>query len=73
MSIGTNAIPASLGSAGHVLPTSRLLQVVRLVAVWHERGRSRRALVELNDHMLKDIGITRLDALREASKPFWRL
>ena len=43
--------------------------------VWQafERQRQRRALLRLDDHMLKDIGISRCDAEREAAKPFWRI
>jgi uncharacterized protein YjiS (DUF1127 family) len=37
-----------------------------------DRGSQRRALSELDDHLLRDIGISRLQALREAGKPFWR-
>jgi uncharacterized protein YjiS (DUF1127 family) len=29
-------------------------------------------LLELNDHMLKDIGINRCEAMLEGRKPFWR-
>jgi len=36
------------------------------------RHRSRRDLLALDDHMLKDIGISRADAVREGDKPFWR-
>jgi uncharacterized protein YjiS (DUF1127 family) len=36
-----------------------------------ERNSQRRALSELDDHLLKDIGITRLQALKEAGKPAW--
>jgi uncharacterized protein YjiS (DUF1127 family) len=32
----------------------------------------RRILAMLDDHMLKDIGLTRMDVEREISKPFWR-
>jgi uncharacterized protein YjiS (DUF1127 family) len=28
-------------------------------------------LVELSDHLLTDIGVTREQAEREAAKPFW--
>ena len=43
-----------------------------LLARWIERARQRRALAGLTDHELRDIGITRVDAAREAEKPFWR-
>jgi uncharacterized protein YjiS (DUF1127 family) len=43
-----------------------------LVALWIGRARQRRALAELDDKMLQDIGITRYDAARECGKPFWR-
>jgi uncharacterized protein YjiS (DUF1127 family) len=42
------------------------------IATWIERTRQRRALAELDDHMLRDIGITRVEAARESGKPFWR-
>ena len=51
---------------------SRLLAIVNLVDLWLERRRQRRALVELNDALLKDIGVSRYEAYREATKPFWR-
>ena len=34
--------------------------------------RQRRALLAVDDAMLKDIGISRVDALQEGRKPFWR-
>jgi len=37
----------------------------------HERWQQRRALLDLSDHLLDDIGITREQAEREARKPFW--
>jgi uncharacterized protein YjiS (DUF1127 family) len=39
---------------------------------WHDLARERRALLALSDDMLKDIGISRAEAEREASRPFWR-
>jgi uncharacterized protein YjiS (DUF1127 family) len=48
----------------------------RTVARWLARLRQRRALREIavnNDfHLLKDIGVSQEEALREAEKPFWR-
>jgi len=42
-----------------------------LLTSWIERARQRNALAGLDDHQLRDIGVTRLDAVREAEKPFW--
>ena len=38
----------------------------------NDRWRQRQALLRLDDHLLKDIGITRADAEGEGAKPFWR-
>jgi uncharacterized protein YjiS (DUF1127 family) len=39
---------------------------------WMTRDRERRHLYGLSDRMLKDIGLSRADLEREASKRFWR-
>ncbi|MBY0431538.1 MAG: DUF1127 domain-containing protein [Rhodospirillales bacterium] len=41
------------------------------LGAWMERARARRQLAALDDHMLKDIGLSRCDAVHEADKPFW--
>jgi uncharacterized protein YjiS (DUF1127 family) len=46
-------------------------QVVRRVGEWQRRSRSRYELEGLSDATLRDIGVTRCDAHREAHKPFW--
>ena len=43
-----------------------------IVLLWLHRDRQRRALQELSDDMLKDIGLSRCDVHPETSKPFWR-
>ncbi|MEM7446436.1 MAG: hypothetical protein AAF414_24165 [Pseudomonadota bacterium] len=47
-----------------------------VIAVWVERKRQRKALarlVEADDrHLLEDLGIRPSEAMREATKPFWR-
>ena len=40
-------------------------------AAWRRR-RSRNLLSQLDDYMLRDIGVTRAEAQLEANKPFWR-
>jgi uncharacterized protein YjiS (DUF1127 family) len=39
---------------------------------WRARSRERRHLATFNDAMLKDIGVSRGDAMTECDKPFWR-
>ena len=43
-----------------------------LVACWQRRGRERQLLSAFDDRVLRDIGISRVDAARECGKPFWR-
>lgn len=45
-----------------------------IVARWLARRRTRIALCDIadDDHLLRDIGVSRPAALREADKPFWR-
>lgn len=40
--------------------------------LWQRRQRSRRELRELDEHVLRDIGISRSLAQYEGGKPFWR-
>ena len=49
----------------------RLRDLGGIIGVWLERARQRRALAELDDRLLCDIGLTRSEAEREAAKPFW--
>ncbi len=72
----------SIGLGRRVRTTSRLslsspLQVLAhlsdMLASWERRARERRMLAEMSTHMLKDLGISRGDAVRESSKPFWRV
>ncbi len=44
----------------------------RALSTWQERARGRRALASLDDHLLRDIGLSRADVERERVKPFWR-
>ena len=46
-------------------------QIKRRIAEWQRRSRSRHELEGLSDATLRDIGISRCDAHREVTKPFW--
>jgi uncharacterized protein YjiS (DUF1127 family) len=55
--------------------SSRRRNWLHTIALWIARSQQRRALEEiasLNDRLLKDIGGSKDEALREAAKPFWR-
>lgn len=53
-------------------PRSLLLAVIGLLMRWQERAEERYALAELDDRLLRDIGLDRIAAAREARKPFWQ-
>ena len=52
-------------------PPARLLATIR-DWVARRRRRSLTALSELDDHLLKDIGVSRQEAVRECAKWFWQ-
>jgi uncharacterized protein YjiS (DUF1127 family) len=49
-----------------------LTGLVNRLAEWHERSEQRFHLAGMDDRMLKDIGVSSVDAVRESSKPFWK-
>jgi uncharacterized protein YjiS (DUF1127 family) len=63
--------PSKAGISGFIAGTRST------VGRWFARSRQRQALREIaerNDlHLLKDIGVSREEAFREADKAFWRL
>ena len=53
------------------LPSGLRQPLVRL-ATWRRRARERAQLREMDERLLRDIGLTRAQVLEEARKPFWR-
>jgi len=49
-----------------------LVGFLQRIVTWWERYRQRRALLALDDWALKDIGLSRVDAMHECDKPFWQ-
>jgi len=47
-------------------------RALHCVAMWSARARQRRELRELDDRLLRDIGLSRDDVELLARKPFWR-
>lgn len=51
--------------------TLRLKSVIRQVQQARMVARQRQSLAQLDDRQLRDIGISRADALKESSRNFW--
>ena len=47
-------------------------RLIALIGTWRRRLRDRRELASMSDMSLRDLGLTRSDALHEIRKPFWR-
>jgi uncharacterized protein YjiS (DUF1127 family) len=66
--------PVKRGGTAHASLGAWLRLAMGLLRWWRERMRARRQLrilCELDDHLLKDIGLNRSALLCEAKKPFW--
>ncbi|MDP3814109.1 DUF1127 domain-containing protein [Pseudomonas sp.] len=60
--------------AGHLYGrSSKGATLVERWQLFYRRLSTRRALLELSDEQLKDVGLTREQARSEALRPFWTL
>jgi uncharacterized protein YjiS (DUF1127 family) len=50
-----------------------LVSAVATMMVWYERSRQRRHLAQLDERMLRDIGLNRGDVEREIQKRPWQI
>ena len=62
--------PPGLGLGSGIF--AALGRLVEVVLTWQDRAAQRTALARMDERMLKDIGITRSEALEEARRPFWQ-
>ncbi|HLZ66345.1 MAG TPA: DUF1127 domain-containing protein [Aliidongia sp.] len=68
-----NCAPLPHGKTGQGHSLSDLVtRLFDAIGTWSERSAQRRALAAVSDHVLHDIGISRLDVEGEIDKPFWR-
>jgi len=49
-----------------------IVNLVDTVLDWQDRARQRRQMAMMDDHLLRDIGLSRADLECEYEKPFWR-
>lgn len=55
------------------LPNGEILKgILGMLKHWRQRSRSRQALVELDERLLRDVGLTASEAHNECLLPFWR-
>ncbi len=72
--------PGPFGAAGDRFDASylrgqALAAVVRgfeILLLWQRRTSERHALAQLDDRILRDVGLSRVDVVWETRKPFWR-
>ncbi len=64
----THTASADASPAGLTHLPARLL---RTLSIWNGRIRQRKHLGELDNRLLKDMGLTRHDVHKELRKPFW--
>ncbi|MER8484437.1 DUF1127 domain-containing protein [Mesorhizobium sp. M1322] len=46
--------------------------LLRLLARWYDRHLQRLDLAEIDEHLLRDLGLTSDDVRRECAKSFWQ-
>lgn len=64
--------PQDAGETGSSFGLARLIaRLVDVVLAWQERARERDTLAQLDQRMLKDVGLTPADVVMELDKPFW--
>ncbi|MBF0279929.1 MAG: DUF1127 domain-containing protein [SAR324 cluster bacterium] len=52
---------------------SLFVSKLEMFSVWMDRSRQRQALLNLDDHLLADIGLDRDTVIGESSKNFWQV
>lgn len=63
---------AYLGAQSTLSPLAVVaLRVAVVLTQWSELRRTRIQLKQLDDHLLRDVGLDRLTAQKEANRKFW--
>jgi uncharacterized protein YjiS (DUF1127 family) len=79
--IQKSCVPSGLRTAARPVPyidislkglATLIIRVSDTLLDWQERARQRHRLGEMDDHLLRDIGLSRADLEHETAKPFWR-
>jgi uncharacterized protein YjiS (DUF1127 family) len=68
----SDTVPAHWNAHAGAAQAAWWVRASDVLARWLDASRSRQTLDELDEHLLRDIGLTRDEARREASKFFWQ-
>ncbi len=49
-----------------------MVRGIEILLLWQRRANDRHAMVHLDDKILRDLGLSRSEVIRESRKPFWR-
>ncbi len=60
------------GGVAVVKSVQQVPALLRILQGWGRRRRQMQALLDLDDRLLRDIGISREEAVREAAQLYWR-
>lgn len=66
-----NGASAAARPGGEWGPLSTMTWLWRQAGNFLQKRKTRRALLDLTDEQLLDLGISRRDAMREGYRPFW--
>lgn len=69
----TNGAAARTGFGGHWRSglSGWTVRLFETLLAWQSRAAGRRQLAAMDDRLLRDVGLSRADVMREQSKPFW--
>jgi uncharacterized protein YjiS (DUF1127 family) len=70
--IDTKSLFQLRNARGAAAPRRLLSNLLSRFRGWRERARSRHLLLQLDDRMLRDVGLSRSDVDRECAKHFWQ-
>ncbi len=70
--IDTKSLFQLLNVRGPAAPRRLLPNLLSRFQDWRERARGRHLLLQLDDRMLRDVGLSRSDVDRECDKHFWQ-
>jgi uncharacterized protein YjiS (DUF1127 family) len=68
----TNSAPNVFGPPAPQRLQRLMMNVFSRVRVWRERAHGRHLLLQLDDRMLRDVGLSRSDVDFECAKHFWQ-